>query len=157
MKLGTHNYQIVATEGYFSSGSSTITVSEGSTSGGGAAPVVTTSKAATPTSGTGTGTGGSVSEPFFPIFLLWVVLIDCSASLSMLSVADLGGLVLLAAHQVVLARSKVSGTHSAYDESHLSSPGGGIISTNIFCTYLSLPSKILYILIRNEHIFLHMQ
>ena len=30
LNLGTHNYQIVATEGYFSSGSATVTVSEGS-------------------------------------------------------------------------------------------------------------------------------
>lgn len=30
MNLGTHNYQIVATEGYYSSGSATVTVSEGS-------------------------------------------------------------------------------------------------------------------------------
>ncbi|CAG7853262.1 Endo-1,4-beta-xylanase xynf11a Short=Xylanase xynf11a; AltName: Full=1,4-beta-D-xylan xylanohydrolase xynf11a; Flags: Precursor [Serendipita indica DSM 11827] len=30
MTLGTHNYQIMATEGYFSSGSATVTVSEGS-------------------------------------------------------------------------------------------------------------------------------
>ncbi|SCO81304.1 probable endo-1,4-beta-xylanase B precursor [Fusarium oxysporum] len=36
MKLGTHDYQILATEGYFSSGSSHMTVSEGASSGGGA-------------------------------------------------------------------------------------------------------------------------
>ena len=35
MKLGAHDYQIVAVEGYFSAGSADLTISEGGSSGGG--------------------------------------------------------------------------------------------------------------------------
>jgi endo-1,4-beta-xylanase len=72
--LGTHNYQILATEGYLSSGSATVTVGQASSGGGSnpsttskasvptttsKAPVATTSsKAPTPTSGGGSGCSG---------------------------------------------------------------------------------------------------
>lgn len=67
MNLGSHDYQIVATEGYFSSGSADITVSEGTGSsngggsnGGGSSPAPTTS-ASSPAPTSGGGSGGNVS------------------------------------------------------------------------------------------------
>ncbi|KAG6844848.1 hypothetical protein H0H87_003091 [Tephrocybe sp. NHM501043] len=70
LTLGTHNYQIVASEGYGSSGSSSITVSEGSSSGSTttATPSTTTTTtsttkpATTTTTSSGSTSTGTVAQ-----------------------------------------------------------------------------------------------
>jgi len=62
MKLGSHDYQIVAVEGYFSAGSADLTVSEGSGSGSNPGSGSTTTRpAGTTTTPPPTNTGGSGS------------------------------------------------------------------------------------------------
>jgi endo-1,4-beta-xylanase len=107
MNLGTHNYQIVSTEGYESSGTSTITVSSGGSSGGsGGSSSSTTSSGSSPT-------GGSGSVSLLPHGCGFMVYADCdSALLCGASAVESAGLVLLAALRA-LARPPTRTTPSA--------------------------------------------
>jgi len=75
LQLGSHDYQIVATEGYFSTGSASITVGEGTPSSGGGGGSTTTSTPPSQSTPPASG-GGSVS--LATLISENVELIDCT-------------------------------------------------------------------------------
>jgi endo-1,4-beta-xylanase len=111
MNLGTHNYQIVSTEGYESSGTSTITVSSGGSSSGGNG-----GSSSTTSSGGSSSTGGSGSVSPHP-HGCGSVSSDCdSALLCTASAVESAGLALLAA-LLALASFRIRTTHSVCNAS----------------------------------------
>jgi hypothetical protein len=66
LQLGSHNYQVMATEGYQSSGQSNITVSEGSSTGSSSSSSSSSSTSSSSTSSTSSSssTGGGGSKSF---------------------------------------------------------------------------------------------
>jgi len=67
LQMGAFNYQIVATEGYQSSGTSSVTVTQGASSGSSIGTGTSTSTTTSPTtsSGSGTGTGSGTCSALY--------------------------------------------------------------------------------------------
>lgn len=114
MNMGAHNYQILSTEGYESSGSSSITVSAGSSSGGNTGSGGTSSS--TTTTSSSSGATGSVSGTFMSHLKFDELTENHDSALPfMVNVAAVAGLDRTAA-RLELATTRMRGTRSAFKQ-----------------------------------------